>query len=239
MPVVAAANRETDLGLRERKKQRTRATLIDAALELCLRQGYELTTVDQIAAAAEVSPRTYSRYFATKEAVFLTLLEELSEEIAAELRRLPRMVGPVEALRAAHVAVLTRTAEGGQGRLTSERIVLILRIINGADALRQGAFEFKNDSVIAVLSEQMGVPKDDRRMLLGVSLFSAIIIAACGDLVADSDGVKLGPMVMVERLNRACEQVAGFAGELFRTDPAPVVLTEVEPIAGAAVIANV
>ena len=57
-------------GLRERKKQRTRATLISAAVKLCLEQGYEHTTVDQIAAAAEVSPRTFSRYFATKDAVY-------------------------------------------------------------------------------------------------------------------------------------------------------------------------
>lgn len=225
---MAAAGRQTDLGLRERKKQRTRAILIDAALQLCLQQGYELTTVDQIAARAEVSPRTYSRYFPTKEAVFLTLLEDLSEEIALELRRLPRYVGPVEALRAAHVAVLTRTAAGGAGRLTSERVVLILRIINGSDALRQGAFEFRNESVIAVLSEQMGVARDDPRMLLGFSLFSGIIIAACADLVEDTEAVTLGPLVMVERLNRACEQVAGFAGELFSTDP-PAVPTNGHP----------
>lgn len=236
-PRVAAANRETDLGLRERKKQRTRTTLIDAALQLCLRQGYETTTVDQIAALAEVSPRTYSRYFATKEAVFLTLLEELSEEIALELRRLPRGIGPLEALRAAHVSVLTRTAAGGVGRLTSERVVLILRIINSADALRQSAFDFRNDSVVAALADQMGVPADDQRMLLGLSLFSAIIIAACGDLVADDDGTALGPLVMADRLNRACRHVAGFAGELFSTDNAPADLPgPVAPIVTAPVL---
>ena len=61
--------RDAALGLRELKKQRTRATLVDSAARLCARQGYEQTTVDQIAAAADVSPRTFSRYFPNKEAV--------------------------------------------------------------------------------------------------------------------------------------------------------------------------
>ena len=43
-------------GLRERKKQRTRATIVDVAARLCSRQGYENTTVDQIAEAARTSP---------------------------------------------------------------------------------------------------------------------------------------------------------------------------------------
>lgn len=220
---MAAADREPDLGLRERKKLRTRAILIDAALELCLRQGYELTTVDQIAAVAEVSPRTYSRYFATKEAVFLTLLEDLSKEIAAEVRRLPRGIGPLEALRAAHIAVLTKSAAGQVGGFTSDRVVLTLRVINGADALRQSAFEFKSGAVVDALAELMDVAVDDRRLLLGLSVFSAIIIAACGDLVADTDGMPLGPLLMIERLNGACEHVAGFAGKIFATTPGQAV----------------
>ena len=86
-------------GLRERKKQRTRATLIDAAMDLCLKQGYEQTTVEQIAAAADVSPRTFSRYFATKDAVFLTLIEDYADEVAIELETVPADVGPLEAMR--------------------------------------------------------------------------------------------------------------------------------------------
>lgn len=217
--MVTAASREPDLGLRERKKQRTRAILIDAALELCLRQGYEQTTVDQIASVAEVSPRTYSRYFATKEAVFLTLLEDLSEQIAAEVRQLPRGIGPIEALRAAHIAVLTKSAAGQIDGFTSDRVVLTLRVINSADALQQGAFEFKSPAVQAALAELMGVEPDDRQLLLGLSVFSAIVLAACGDLVEDTDGMPLGPLLMIERLNQACEQVAGFAGQMFLTRP--------------------
>ena len=49
------------------------------------KQGYELTTVEQIAAAADVSPRTFSRYFPTKDAVFLTLIDDYAHEVAIEL----------------------------------------------------------------------------------------------------------------------------------------------------------
>src|SRR5512147_435167 len=65
--------------LRQRKRARTRAALIASALELFARQGYEATTIDEIAAAADVSPRTYFRYFATKEEVALG--EDVGHEI--------------------------------------------------------------------------------------------------------------------------------------------------------------
>ena len=119
--------------------------LIDAAMDLCLKQGYEQTTVEQIAAAADVSPRTFSRYFATKDAVFLTLIEDYADEVAIELETVHADVGPLEAMRQAHVAVLTRVATRRVGRLTTERIVLMLRVINASETLKQAAFEFRHD----------------------------------------------------------------------------------------------
>jgi AcrR family transcriptional regulator len=56
-------------GLRERKKERTRRALITAAADLFERQGYEATTVADIAAAADVATRTFFGYFPSKEAV--------------------------------------------------------------------------------------------------------------------------------------------------------------------------
>jgi AcrR family transcriptional regulator len=58
-------------GLRERKKQKTRESIQRTALRLFEKQGYEETTIEQIAAAAEISPSTFFNYFPTKEDVVL------------------------------------------------------------------------------------------------------------------------------------------------------------------------
>jgi AcrR family transcriptional regulator len=58
-------------GLRERKRQRTLSEIQRVALDLFGRQGYEATTIEQIAEEAEVSPSTVFRYFPTKEDLVL------------------------------------------------------------------------------------------------------------------------------------------------------------------------
>ncbi|MGV0802165.1 TetR family transcriptional regulator, partial [Mycolicibacterium elephantis] len=97
MPFVADGTGDPRLGLRERKKQRTRAMLLDAAIELCQRQGFERTTVDQIAAIADVSPRTFSRYFATKDAIAFALIDEAIDVAAVELAGQPEGISHLEA----------------------------------------------------------------------------------------------------------------------------------------------
>ena len=86
-------------GLRERKKARTRASLREHALRLFREQGYQATTVEQIAAAAEVSPSTFFRYFPTKED--LVLQDDLDARIAEAFARQPEELSPVAALRGA------------------------------------------------------------------------------------------------------------------------------------------
>ena len=85
--------------LRERKKARTRASLREHALRLFREQGYQATTVEQIAAAAEVSPSTFFRYFPTKED--LVLQDDMDARMAEAFARQPPELGPVAALRAA------------------------------------------------------------------------------------------------------------------------------------------
>jgi len=64
------------VNLRERKKSKTRLQLLEAALALIGIQGFEETTINQIAAAVDVSPRTLLRYFPTKEDVIVSWVED-------------------------------------------------------------------------------------------------------------------------------------------------------------------
>lgn len=95
----------TEAGLRERKKQRTRCALIDSAFVLFGKKGFEATTVDEIADAVEVSPRTFFRYFASKEEVALSLLEDQMDLFLAALAERPAEEPVLTALR--RTAVLT------------------------------------------------------------------------------------------------------------------------------------
>jgi AcrR family transcriptional regulator len=82
-------NAVIDVGLRERKRRETRAALSLAALRLCVQRGWENVTVDDIAAAANVAPRTFRNYFSTKaEAVAAGHLERMLR-VADELRARP------------------------------------------------------------------------------------------------------------------------------------------------------
>jgi AcrR family transcriptional regulator len=85
--------------LRERKKARTRAAIREHALRLFREKGYQATTVEQIAAAAEVSPSTFFRYFPTKEDVVLR--DDFDTRMFEAFERQPPSMTPLAAIRAA------------------------------------------------------------------------------------------------------------------------------------------
>ena len=93
----------TEPGLRARKKQETRAALRRAALDLALRDGYDTVTVDAIAEAAHVSPRTFRNYFSIKEDAVLSLLPDVERHHADTFPDRPADEPVLDSLEAAAI----------------------------------------------------------------------------------------------------------------------------------------
>ncbi len=203
------------LGLRERKKQRTRATLIDAAVQLCKRQGFDNTTVDQIAAEADVSPRTFSRYFPTKEAIALALVDEVVDKAAVELARQPRELNHFEAMLRAYVAMAEASKRAEPGGLTAERVMCIARIVLSSSTLRQATVEFRANATEAVLAKRMGVSVNDRQVRLASVTWGAVIMTALTDVVqVDSDWSQVSLDDLIDRLETVFAEFIGLLGNL-------------------------
>src|SRR6202453_998402 len=93
---VGRAAEDRALPLRERKKLRTRRALADAALRLFAEQGYDATTIDELADAAEVSKSTFFRFFPAKEAAAIEAEAELWAACLSDLaERTPAEKGTV------------------------------------------------------------------------------------------------------------------------------------------------
>jgi AcrR family transcriptional regulator len=86
-------------GLRERKKQKTRNTIIKVALELFAERGYEQTTIAEIADAAEVSPRTIFAYFPSKADIVFYDQPEMQQRLAQVFRDRPEGATALDVLR--------------------------------------------------------------------------------------------------------------------------------------------
>jgi AcrR family transcriptional regulator len=111
------------VGRRERKKARTRAAIRHHAMRLFREQGFQATTVEQIAEAADVSQSTFFRYFPTKEAVVLE--DDLDAPMIRAFRLLPPELGPVPALRIAFKQVVAQmTAEELEEERERNRLIL-------------------------------------------------------------------------------------------------------------------
>lgn len=94
-----------------RSHDTTRAEIARAAIRSFLRGGFENTTVDDIAAAAGISRRTYFRYFGSKDESLLSGMQELGITVAEVARRIPHSVPPLAALRDAFLEVEASMSE--------------------------------------------------------------------------------------------------------------------------------
>ncbi|MGN7779392.1 TetR/AcrR family transcriptional regulator [Mycolicibacterium sp. 22603] len=172
-------------GLRARKKLRTRATLISTAADLCQRHGYDNTTVEQIAAAAEVSPRTFSRYFPTKDAVVIAIVEDTAAFIAAELAAMPRDITEYEAMLRAHLGALQPGPDGEQTPIFT-RMAALIQIVNSSASLSLAAIPYREQKgrfpTVRAVAQRMGLSTDHDAVYLVLETWTVVMNTACHGL---------------------------------------------------------
>jgi AcrR family transcriptional regulator len=95
----------TEVGLRERRQQRQRAELVSAGMRLFAEQGFDATTVDEVAEAAGVSRRTLFRYFGSKGDIVMEWARGTTAVLTAALRARPPAEEPLSSLHAAFIAM--------------------------------------------------------------------------------------------------------------------------------------
>ena len=145
-------------GLRERKKARTRASLREHALRLFRDQGYTATTVEQIAAAAEVSPSTFFRYFPTKEDVVLQ--DDMDVRLLEAFDRQPAGLSVIAAMRAA-----SREAVASYTEADLAVILQTTQLAKTVPEIRARAIdEFARmiHIMTGAIAKRVGRPEDDR-----------------------------------------------------------------------------
>ncbi|KJY43276.1 hypothetical protein VR41_03940 [Streptomyces sp. NRRL B-1568] len=165
-------------GLRERKKRRTRDTLARSALELFDRQGYEGTTIDEIAALADVSQRTFFRYFASKEEAALSVQSMVESHFLAAVRARPAPESPLTALRAAVLASWDTIEEAIQSVVPLELHIRTYRMIEANPQLlaehlrRQVELE---EELTREIARREGLDSADPRPRILVSAFGGVM----------------------------------------------------------------
>jgi AcrR family transcriptional regulator len=143
--------------LRERKKLRTREAIVDAALELFERQGFDATTVEDIAAAADVSPRTFFRYFDSKLDVVMSR-NKAEEPHFEELVNVAPGAGPVTAAREVIGSLMQALVEGDDPSAVRE-----FKVVLTTPSLRSMALEHfhqHHDELARAYAARLGVSTD-------------------------------------------------------------------------------
>ncbi|MFD5178626.1 TetR family transcriptional regulator [Nocardia sp. NPDC058379] len=175
-----------EMSLRERKKERTRRTLRVEAFRLFREQGYTETTVEQIAAAAEVSPSTFFRYFPTKEQ--LVIADDQDALMIEALAAQPRGQHPLTAFRNATTAVFSAMSAADMA-FEQERHALLYHVPELRPAI---GLEFQRSIELAaqLMAEYTGRPADDFevRVAAGAMIGTMLAIVTATPVNAENVG---------------------------------------------------
>jgi AcrR family transcriptional regulator len=190
-------------GLRERKKQKTRETIIEVALELFVERGYEETTIAEIADAAEVSPRTIFAYFPSKEDILFCDMPEIQERLAQVLRDRPEGATALDALRDFIAGSLSTASNEAHNVVLRRRIV-----IAGNETLRRNQrarfSPFEHQMAEAIAEDLHARPDDIRPRMVAAALATAF------SAIHDHDPATSPELVTPEQVMAVIDEVMGF-----------------------------
>ncbi|MET9494573.1 TetR family transcriptional regulator [Streptomyces sp. NPDC006552] len=169
----------TRLNLRELKKQRTRDALLRSALELFTSQGFDCTTVDEIAEACEVSQRTFFRYFANKEEAAFAIQEMVESRFVVALRERPAQESPFEALRHTVLSTWEALSRSVEEVIPVELHMRTYQMIESTPVLLAAhlrrSVELEEEAA-RVIAEREGLDVDtDPRPRVAVAAFSGVM----------------------------------------------------------------
>jgi AcrR family transcriptional regulator len=190
----------TGAGLRSRKRIKTRRAIEDAALALFEKQGYEATTVEEIAERAEVSTTTFFRYFPTKAEVVLGEHGEHLPALHAAILARPPEESDLDAVRRA-----VQTA--WVGAIDAERTARKAQIIASSDVLTGVGFQRGHRWLAVItdaLAERRGLESADERASLAARVVLGVLGAGVEEWIADGCIGELADSIE-DRFNLAIE----------------------------------
>ncbi|GEP37525.1 TetR family transcriptional regulator [Nocardioides psychrotolerans] len=191
---------EPRLGLRERRRNTTRRSLEDAALRLFARDGFDATTVEAIAAEADVSPRTFFRYFAAKDEVLNPDRRARQALLREAVAAAPAGLDDLATAFVALAAVADDLAADREMLLLQRQAVVTSALLRGRtyDVLLSW-----QHTLTAALADRRGVPHDDLAALSVAAAATGVWQAAIGRWL-DAEDTDLGDL-----LTKACSSLGG------------------------------
>jgi len=184
-------------------------TIQGEALRLFSERGYEQTTVEDIADAADISPRTFFRYFPTKEDV--VLWDEYDAVIWELLDQRPEDEPPGETMRA-----ITRQAIEGLYRRDPERLLTRNRLLFSVPAVRARFLDFARagvDQLVAGFAARRGLPAHD---VLKLQMTATAMVDAAGAALDRWQRAE-GKTDLLALLDEATDALIAGVGELQRS----------------------
>ena len=185
------------VGLRERKKQRTREQISAAALRLFAERGFEAVTIAEIAEAADVSQKTVFNYFSTKEDLVYSREEEVEQQLREAITGRGKGQSIVDGMRRFLVDVFSRLSD----KDAPEAIGVRARIIGASPALQareRAVFEALTRLLAGLIAEK----KDDPRAYVAanalVGVNRALLESARRKVLAGRRGKRLADEVLEE-----------------------------------------